>query len=142
MATVSDLLDRFVELFNAERYEEAERDFAPNGYSEEVGTGRRFTPAEGSANARQWRQAFPDARGTITSKVIEGNKGAAEIIWRGTNRGPLMGQPATNKSATVRAVVFIDTDGGRIVRLAHYIDLAGLLAQVGVGTGMAAGQRT
>jgi steroid delta-isomerase-like uncharacterized protein len=136
MATVNELLDRFVELFNAERYEEAERDYAPNGYAEEIGTNRRLTPKEATANARQWKQAFPDARGTITSKIVDGNKGAAEIVWRGTNRGPMMGQPPTNKSITVRAAVFIETDGSRITRSTHYIDVAGLMAQLGAGVGV------
>lgn len=142
MATVSELLDRFVELFNAERYEEAERDFAPNGYSEEVGTGRRLTPKEGTANAREWRKAFPDARGSITSKIVDGNKGAAEIVWKGTNRGSLMGQPPTNKTASVRAAVFIETDGRKITRASHYIDIAGMMAQLGAGSGVTTGART
>ena len=132
MATTSELLDRFVDLFNSDRFEEAERDFAPNGYGEEVGMGRRFTPQEGTANARAWRQAFPDARGTITTKIVEGNRGAAEIVWRGTNRGALMGQPATGKAVTVRAVVIIETDGNKMTRVSHYIDVAGMMTQLGV----------
>jgi steroid delta-isomerase-like uncharacterized protein len=140
MATVNELLDRFVELFNAERYEEGERDYAATGYAEEVGTNRRLTPKEATANARQWRQAFPDARGTITSRIVDGNKGAAEIVWRGTNRGPLMGQPATNKAVTVRAAVFIETDGSKITRSTHYIDVASMMAQLGAGAGVAASQ--
>jgi steroid delta-isomerase-like uncharacterized protein len=132
MATTSELLDRFVDLFNNDRFEEAERDFAPNGYGEEVGMGRRFTPQEGTANARAWRQAFPDARGTITTKIVEGNRGAAEIVWRGTNRGALMGQPATGKAVTVRAVVIIETDGNKMTRVSHYIDVAGMMTQLGV----------
>jgi steroid delta-isomerase-like uncharacterized protein len=132
MAQVSELLDRFVDLFNAGRYEEGERDYAPNGYQEEVGTGRRLTPKEGAANARAWKEAFPDARGTITTKIVEGNKGVAEIVWRGTNRGSLMGHPPTGKSASVRAVVVIETEGGKITRSTHYIDLAGMMAQLGM----------
>ena len=132
MATTVELLDRFVELFNEGRDEEGERDFAPGGYAEEVGTGRRMTPAEATANARQWRTAFPDARGTITSKIIDGNKGAAEVVWRGTNSGSFMGQPPTGKSATVRAVVVVETDGRQVTRSAHYIDVAGMLAQLGI----------
>ena len=128
---VSEMLDRFVDLFNAGRSEEAEADFAPNGYDEEVGTGRRFTPQESTANARAWKAAFPDARGTITSKIVEGNKGVAEIVWRGTNRGSLMGNPPTGKSVEVRAVVVIETDGGQIVRSTHYIDVAGMMGQLG-----------
>src|SRR4030095_4270528 len=131
MAQVSELLDRFVELFNAGRYEEAEADFAPGGYSEEVGTGRRLTIKEATANARAWKEAFPDARGTITNKIAAGNKGAAEILWRGTNRGSLMGNAPTGKAVEVRAVVVIDTDGSKITGATHYIDVAGMTAQLG-----------
>ena len=131
MPSTSELLDRFVDLFNSNRDEEAEKDFAPDGYFEEVGTNRRFTPQEATANSRAWRVAFPDAHGTITSKVVEGNKGAAEIVWRGTNRGSLMGQPATGKSVNVRAVVIIETNGSKIRRSVHYIDVASMMAQLG-----------
>ena len=133
MAQVTQLLDRFVDLFNAGRYEEAEADYAPNGYDEEIGTGRRFTPKDAVANARAWKEAFPDARGTITTKIVEGDKGAAEIIWRGTNRGSLMGHPPTGKAITVRAVVVLETAGGKITRSSHYIDIAGMMAQLGAG---------
>ncbi len=135
MANVSELLDRFVDLFNADQFEEAEKDFAPGGYGEEVGTGRRMTPQEGTANARAWKQAFPDAKGTITNKIIDGNKGAAEIMWRGTHRGSLMGQPPTGKSIAVRSVVTLDTDGNKIKRSTHYIDIAGMMTQLGAMPG-------
>jgi steroid delta-isomerase-like uncharacterized protein len=141
MASVSELLDRFVQLFNANRIEEGEQDFASGGYSEEIGTGRRFTPPEGSANARAWKQAFPDAQGTITSKMIDGKNGVAEIVWRGTNSGSLMGQPPTGKSVNVRAVLVIETDGSAITRASHYIDLAGMMAQLGVAPAAAAAGR-
>jgi steroid delta-isomerase-like uncharacterized protein len=141
MASVSELLDRFVQFFNANRIEEGEQDFAPGGYSEEIGTGRRFTPPEGSANARAWKQAFPDAQGTITRKIIDGTNGVAEIVWRGTNSGPLMGQPATGKSVNVRAVLVIETNGSAITRASHYLDLAGMMAQLGVAPGAAAAGR-
>ena len=138
MASTSELLDRFVDLFNTDRFEEAEQDFAANGYLEEIGTNRRLTPKEGTVNARAWREAFPDARGTITTKIVDGSRGAAEIVWRGTNRGPLMGQPATGKSVTVRAVVVIETDGAKLTRATHYIDVAGMMAQLGVGATVSA----
>jgi steroid delta-isomerase-like uncharacterized protein len=133
MAQVSELLDQFVELFNAGRPEEGEQHYAPNGMDEEVGTGRRFTPHESVENARAWKQAFPDAHGTITTKIVDGNTGAAEIVWRGTNRGSLMGHPPTNKAVTVRAVLVLETQGGKITRSSHYIDVAGMMAQLGMG---------
>ncbi len=141
MASVNELLDDFVQLFNASRFEEAEQDFAPEGYSEEIGTGRRFTPKEGIANARAWKQAFPDAQGTITHKMIDGKNGVAEIVWRGRNSGSLMGQPPTGKSVNIRAVLVIETNGNAITRSSHYIDVAGMMAQLGIAPGAAAGAR-
>ena len=135
MATTSELLDRFVELFNADKFQEAEQDYAPGAFAEEIGTNRRLTPPEATENARKWRDAFPDARGTITNKVVEGNRGAAEILWRGTNRGSLMGQPPTGKSVNVRAVVVIETNGSKVTRSAHYIDIASLMGQLGFAPG-------
>ena len=132
MASTSELLDRFVSLFNEGRFEEGERDYAPNGFEEEIGTGGRFTPQEATASARKWKEAFPDATGTITNKIVDGNRGAAEVVWKGTNRGSFMGQPATGKTVTVRATVVIESDGNRIVRAAHYIDVAGMMHQLGV----------
>lgn len=69
---------------------------------------------------------------------MEGDKGAAEIVWRGTNRGPLMGHPATGKAVTVRAVVVLETQGGKITRSSHYIDVAGMMAQLGMGAAASA----
>src|ERR1700680_172587 len=149
MANVSELMDRFVQSFNASRFEEAEQDFAPGGYAEEVGTGygeeigtgRRFTPQEMTANSRAWKQAFPDGQGTITHTMIDGKNGAAEIVWRGTNHGSLMGQPPTGKSVNVRAVLVMETNGSAITRASHYIDVAGMMAQLGVASSAASGGR-
>jgi steroid delta-isomerase-like uncharacterized protein len=135
MASTSELLDRFVELFNAGRLEEGEQEYAAGGYLEEIGTNRRLSPQESTASARAWKDAFPDSRGTIKSKIVDGNKGAAEIEWRGTNRGPLMGQPPTGKAVNVRAVVVIESDGNKIARCSHYIDVAGMMAQLGLAPG-------
>jgi steroid delta-isomerase-like uncharacterized protein len=132
MASTSELLDRFVTLFNEGRFDEGEQDYAPNGFEEEIGTSGRFTPQEATASARKWKEAFPDATGTITNKIVEGRRGAAEIVWKGTNRGSFMGQPATGKPITVRATVVIESDGNKILRAAHYIDIAGMMHQLGV----------
>ena len=140
MASVSELLDRFVGLFNEDRFEEGVADFAPDGVVEEIGTGRRFTPQENVANGRAWRAAFPDARGTLEGKLLDGDRGAAEVVWTGTNTGPLLGQPPTGKAVTVRAVAVLETAGGKITRARHYLDVAGMMAQLGVAPGAAAGR--
>jgi steroid delta-isomerase-like uncharacterized protein len=139
MASVSELLDSFVENFNAGRFEGALEDFAPDGVLEEVGTGRRFTPQESVESARAWKAAFPDARGTIERTLIDGDRGAAEIVWTGTNSGPLLGQPPTGKAVTIRAVAVLETAGGKITRARHYLDVAGMMAQLGTGAAPTAG---
>ena len=131
MASTSELLDRFVSEFNDDNLDAAANDYAAGGYAEEIGTNRRLTPQEAITNAREWKAAFPDARGVITTKVVDGNKGAAEIEWRGTNSGSLMGRPATNKRIAVRAVLVIETNGSQITRSSHYIDVAGMMQQLG-----------
>jgi steroid delta-isomerase-like uncharacterized protein len=141
MASVSELLDRFVVQFNEDRFEEALEDYAPDGVQEEIGTGRRFTAQQGVENARAWKAAFPDARGTIETKLVDGDRGAAEIVWTGTNTGPLMGQPPTGKAVTVRAVAVLETAGGKITRARHYIDIAGMTAQLGPAAGAGGGAR-
>jgi steroid delta-isomerase-like uncharacterized protein len=135
MASVSELLDRFVELFNEGRFEEGVADFAPDGVVEEIGTGRRFTPQENVENGRAWRAAFPDARGTIEGKLLDGDRGAAEVVWAGTNTGPLLGRPPTGKAVAVRAVAVLETAGGKITRARHYLDVAGMMAQLGAAPG-------
>ena len=140
MASVRTLLEHFVDSFNESRFEEGREDYAAGGVQEEIGTGRTFDVEQSIANARAWKEAFPDARGTIESIIVEGNRGAAEIVWRGANTGSFNGMPPTNKQVTVRAVAVAETDGDKITRLRHYLDVAGLMAQLGVGQGAPASQ--
>jgi predicted ester cyclase len=53
----------------------------------------------------------------------------------------LMGQPPTGKSVNVRAVLVLETNGSAITRASHYIDVAGMMAQLGVAPGAAAAGR-
>ena len=135
MAGVNELLDKFVDDFNQGRFEAALEDDAAGGIQEEIGTGRRLTPQEAVETARAWEAASPDARGVIETTLIDGDRGAAEIVWTGTNTGPFMGQPPTGKAVTMRAVGVLETAGGKITRARHYLDVAGMMAQLGMGAG-------
>ncbi len=132
MPSASDLLDRWISTFNESKWDEAEQLWTANGVGEEIGMGRTFNPKEGIENAKSWRAAFPDARGAIQNRVASGNQAVGEIVWTGTNTGTLNGMPATNKRVQVQAVVVITEEGGRIARARHYIDVAGMLTQLGV----------
>jgi steroid delta-isomerase-like uncharacterized protein len=130
--SASELLDQFVSTFNDSDWEAGERLVVPGSVSEEVGTGRTFTPQQGTENAKAWKAAFPDARGTIENRIVAGNQAAGEVVWTGTNTGTLNGMPPTGKRVRIRAVVTLREEGGKIAFLRHYIDIAGMMAQLGV----------
>lgn len=132
MTNAGELLDKWVSTFNESKWDEGEQLWADNGVGEEIGTGRTFSPKEGTQNAKDWRAAFPDARGVIENRVVSGNQAIGEIVWTGTNRGSLNGMPPTNKWAQVRAVAVLTEAEGKIAKTRHYIDMAGLLTQLGV----------
>jgi predicted ester cyclase len=136
MAGASELLDALVDTFNQSQWDEAERLWATNGVEEEIGTGRTLNVKEGTENAKAWRAAFPDARGVVENRIVSGSQAAGEILWTGTQRGPLTGPagtlPPTGKAVRVRAVMVVSEEGGKLVRLRHYIDIAGMMAQLGV----------
>ena len=132
MATASELLDQWVGTFNDGRPEAFEPQVAANAVSEEVGTGRRMNVAEATASAKAWLAAFPDARGVIENRVVSGKQAVAEIVWRGTNTGSLNGMPPTGKKVQVQAVAVLTEEGGKMAKVRHYIDIAGMLTQLGV----------
>ena len=115
--SASELLDQFVSTFNDSDWEAGERLVVPGSVSEEVGTGRTFTPQQGTENAKAWKAAFPDARGTIENRIVAGNQAAGEVVWTGTNTGTLNGMPPTGKRVRIRAVVTLREEGGKIAFL-------------------------
>ncbi|HEV8634485.1 MAG TPA: ester cyclase [Chloroflexota bacterium] len=132
MATASELLDQVVSTFNNAQWDEADRLNTDDSVLEEIGTGRRLNRQENTANARAWKAAFPDARGVIENRLVAGNQAAGEIVWTGTNTGSLNGMPPTGKPVRVRAVFVLTEEGGKIARARHYLDIAGMMSQLGV----------
>lgn len=132
MASASELLDQFVSTFNDSDWEAGERLAVPGSVQEEIGTGRRLSPQEATQNAKAWKVAFPDAHGTIENRIVAGNQAAGEVVWTGTNTGVLNGMPPTGKRVQMRAVVTLREEGGKITFLRHYLDIAGMMVQLGM----------
>jgi steroid delta-isomerase-like uncharacterized protein len=135
MANVSELLEQWVATFNEARWEEALNLSADDMITEEIGTGRRTNRQESLDAGKAWKAAFPDARGRIVRKVVSENQVAGEVVWEGTHQGDLNGIPPTGRPVQVEAAVFLDEKGGKIVRVRHHIDIAGMMAQLGVTSG-------
>jgi len=82
-----------------------------------------------------WKQAFPDAAGTVTSAFASGDKAALEVTWKGTHTGPLMTAeatiPASGKRQETPAAILFTFEGEKIKEARHYFDSMTLFKQIG-----------
>jgi predicted ester cyclase len=80
-----------------------------------------------------WHKAFPDSKTTVINMVAEGNMVTVHSRYTGTNAGPFMGMPATNKKVDIEQVDIIRYDAaGKGVEHWAVIDQLTLLQQLGV----------
>jgi steroid delta-isomerase-like uncharacterized protein len=83
-----------------------------------------------------WKQAFPDAAGTVTSAFASGDTAVLEVTWKGTHTGPLTTAegtiPASGKRQETPAAIFFAFEGEKIKESRHYFDSLTLLKQLGV----------
>ena len=58
---------------------------------DEFGTERKIEgPDQIIELFKGWKTAFPDAAGTVTNAVANGNTAVLEVTWTGTDNGPLV----------------------------------------------------
>ncbi len=134
MANAEELLDRWLTAFNKGQMESFEAFMSPTAMIEEVGTHQTFGQKEVIHAAQVWKQAFPDFVGAIVNRVASGNQVVGEIVWTGTNTGSFNGMPPSGKGVRVCGIAVLTEDRGRAEFLRHYIDMAGLLEQIGSAT--------
>ena len=76
--------------------------------------------------------AFPDLHFTIEDLIAEGDR----VTWRfkatGTHKGPLMGAPASGKTATVTGIIIFRFEDSRMAEAWLNLDVLGMLQQVGI----------
>lgn len=125
-----------IDAFNAADWERWKAVLAPDAVYDEVGTQRRIQGADQIVEALQgWKQAMPDAKGTVTNAFASGNTVTLEVTWEGTHTGPLAGPggtiPASGKRQVTRAVQVITYEGDKAKEIRHYFDMMALLQQIG-----------
>ena len=104
-------------------------------YSEDfVGHGGRatFTHADGMAEARGWRSAFPDLNITVEKQVAEQDLVAVHWTARGTNTGTGNGIPATGRAVEITGTTLFRLDEGRIAEEWTCANSLGLMKQLGM----------
>lgn len=134
--TALQLAEAVITAFNAADWAQLRATVAPNLVYTETGTQRRVENLEAYLQLLQgWKQALPDAQGTILKNVSQGNTAVQEVIWEGTQTGPLPTPtgtlPPSGKAIRVPAAVWYTVDGDLVQEIHHYLDVQTLLQQLG-----------
>lgn len=134
--TPIQLAEAVIAAFNAADWEQIRATIAPNVVYTETGTQRRVENLEDYLQLLAgWKQALPDARGTVHKAVSQGNTVVQEILWEGTQTGPLPTPagilPPSGKTFRVAAAIWYTVDGERVQEIHHYLDVLALLQQLG-----------
>lgn len=91
-----------------------------------------FTRANGLAEAKGWRQAFPDLKMNVDLIVAENDLVAVRWTARGTNTGSGNGLPATGKSVTATGQATFRFVDGKIAEEWASGDTVGIMKQLGL----------
>jgi steroid delta-isomerase-like uncharacterized protein len=134
-----DVARETVDCFNAGDWERLRTLHAPDCVEEELATESRLEGFDAMLETAQgWKRAFPDAAGTVLGAYSDGPVAVLEILWEGTNTGPMQTptgdeMPATGKQARVKACQVFEVQDGRITSTRHYFNLMSIMSQLGVG---------
>ena len=104
---------------------------------EETGTGRRTEGADAYvALCQSWREGIPDVTGTVERAVASGPTVAQEVLWEGTQTGPLAGAsgtlPPSGHRISFRATLWYTMRDGRATEIRHHLDALTMLQQLDV----------
>jgi steroid delta-isomerase-like uncharacterized protein len=125
-----------VDAFNSGDWERMGAALASDSRYDELGTERKVDGPEKIVDLyKGWKNAFPDAAGTVTSAFASGDMATLEVTWKGTHTGPLTTAegtiPASGKRQATPAAIFFTFEGDKIKESRHYFDSLTLLKQIG-----------
>jgi steroid delta-isomerase-like uncharacterized protein len=85
------------------------------------------------------RAGFPDHDAVVEHMIAEDDLVATYKTFTGTHSGEFLGIPPTGRRATIRVMDFVRFRDGVIAEHWNIVDVAGLMAQLGVMPGGEAG---
>src|SRR3954451_18353339 len=135
MSTV-DVAREQIEAFNAEDWDRFAGTMSPDCVYDEPGTQRHVEGTDAILDInRGWKDAFPDAHGTIERAVGANGTVTLEITWEGTQQGTLHTPggdlPPSNRQVVIKAAQVFDFEGDKVKEAHHYFDMAGTPQQRG-----------
>jgi steroid delta-isomerase-like uncharacterized protein len=90
------------------------------------------TSAEVTDGLRAWASAFPDGFVEMTKVIATGPWVVVEWHARGTQTGPLRGEPPTGRRFERRGCAVAEVEDGKIVRYRDYFDRAQMYEPLGL----------
>jgi steroid delta-isomerase-like uncharacterized protein len=142
--TEAQTADKMVEIaceqlnaFNSGDWEGVRAGLTSDSRYDELGSERTIDGPDKIVEVlKGWKQAFPDAAGTVTSAFASGDTAVLEVTWKGTHTGPLptaegWSIPASGKRQKTPAALFYTFEGDKIKESRHYFDTLTLLKQIG-----------
>jgi steroid delta-isomerase-like uncharacterized protein len=130
------------EAFNEGKLDVIDELIAPSFVNHDPATQEQIRGPEALKEfVKTYRSAFPDLRVTIEDQIAEGDKVVSRWSARGTQKGELLGMPASNKQATVTGISIDRFEGGKIVESWNNWDTLGMLQQLGAIPEQARAQR-
>jgi predicted ester cyclase len=97
----------------------------------------------GLAGIALWMQgmhaSFSGLSGMVEDTVVEGDKVASRITWRGTHVGPFLGLPATGKPVRLSSMHLLRFENGLATEWWGVPDLYGALTDLGAKFELPAG---
>lgn len=93
-----------------------------------------LTADEVARRIGELRAAFPDLSVRVEDLFGEGDRAVARVVLRGTHRGPFLGVPPTGNRVEVGWIEIDRFENGKIAETWYWIDMLGLLHQIGATT--------
>jgi len=136
MSDTTAVATELVEAFNVGDWERLRATLHPNVVYEETGTQRRVAGAGAYVRlCQEWKASIPDARGAVQATIASAQRVAQEVLWEGTQNGPLAAPggsvPPSGKRISVRGSMWYTIADGRTREIHHHLDVLTLMQQVG-----------
>ena len=84
------------------------------------------------ANFTEFMTAYPDIHVTTKFMVVQGDTVVSYVTMSGTNTGPMMGMPATNKSFTLDGIDIVALKDGKAVERWGIFDNVKMMKDLGM----------
>jgi steroid delta-isomerase-like uncharacterized protein len=134
---VKTLATRFFdEVWNRHDIGAIDRLFAPDFVDHYLSTPRSADRDGFKQECRFYLTAMPDTSVTIEDQIVEGDRVASRVVFRGTNTGPLGPMPPTGRATEVTGCIILRIAQGHIVERWGVIDDLGALRQLGLAPPM------